>query len=446
MKLRLYLDNRTDMHGRHPVRLSVAFMGKRFVTSLGETFNEEEFENFKADFFGTTPVSKTKHKNHRELLHRLQAISDAIEWEQKKVERGECTIDEVDLSAVVNKVKGRKAKKKLSDRTPASVWVEFLSEESKKKNLRQNTLNAMTSFFNKFCIFAKDKSLNELSTMESVERWVQWNAERGVNNTTVRDKYNQLLWFLSWCFRKGYCSDDFRRFRFELKTANQKENAVVFLTLDEIERFASVPVDGKMALSRDIFLFQCFTGLRISDVRKLKPTDIRNGIMSLTIQKTGTHIENRLNNRALDILNKYLPTAKETVFPFINFESLLINLRKIGEMAGIDEPIRRIEYRNNTRTEMVVPKWQLLTTHVGRKSFVVNSLDMGLTATQVIGYTGHSSITAMQPYISISRKKKDAAMDVWNNATVDNDNEVSKLEDEIKRLKARLEALKKHDQ
>jgi len=38
------------------------------------------------------------------------------------------------------------------------------------------------------------------------------------------------------------------------------------------------------------------------------------------------------------------------------------------------------------------------------------------------------------------------AMDVWNNATVYNDNEVSKLEDEIKRLKARLEALKKHDQ
>ena len=111
-------------------------------------------------------------------------------------------------------------------------------------------------------------------------------------------------------------------------------------------------------------------------------------------------------------------------------------------MAGINEPVRRADYRNHVRTEYIVPKWQLLTTHVGRKSFVVNSLDMGLTPTQVIGYTGHSSITAMQPYISISQKKKDAAMDVWNNATASPDWEIDEIEAKIKALNARLETLR----
>lgn len=441
MKLKLYIDSRTDVQGKHPVRVSVAFMGRRFVTSLGDTFTEEEFDNFKADFFGTAQVSKTRHKKHRDLMHRLQSISDAIEWEQKKVERGEITIDKVDLSAVVNKVKGKQAKKTAPERTPTTVWVEFMTEESNRKDLSKGTIKSMRSFFNIFCRFAKDKTFEEISTMEFVESWVQWNVERGVNNTTVRSKYNYMIWFLSWCFRKGYCGDDFRRFRFELKTANQRENAVVFLTMEEIDQFASVPLEGKMAISRDIFLFQCFTGLRISDVRKLRPIDIHGDVMVVTIQKTGTHIENRLNNRAMAIVEKYMPTAGETLFPHLNFDTIELHLKQIGEMAGIDEPMQRVDYRNHERTEVIVPKWKLLTTHVGRKSFVVNSLDMGLTATQVIGYTGHSSITAMQPYISISQKKKDAAMDVWNNTAPSVEDEAEKIRREINALNARLNEL-----
>jgi hypothetical protein len=54
---------------------------------------------------------------------------------------------------------------------------------------------------------------------------------------------------------------------------------------------------------------------------------------------------------------------------------------------------------------------------------------------------------AMHPYVSISQKKKDAAMDVWNKAKAapSSKNEISKLKAQIKELEKRLESLTPKD-
>lgn len=442
MKLKLYLDKRQMRSGGHQVRLSVAFLGRRFVTSLGASMTAEELANLNADFTNSCQVSSVRHPQHRELLQKLQQLRDAMEWEQQKVERGELQLDDVDFSSIVNRIKGKPVRAKKNRHTPSNTWLEFLSEETKKKDLAPSTTSALSSFFKRFSAFAGDKTFEQVATADFVDSWAQWNVSRGVNNNTAKSQVYYLIWYLVWCFRKGYCGDDFKRYHFELKTRDRKESVVIFLTMDEIASVEQLELDGNIALARDIFLFQCFTGLRISDVRRLKKQDLHDGVLRITIQKTGSFIENKLNNRAIAIASKYSDSASETLFPFLNTNSLELYLKQIGKMAGIDEPVRRVDYRSHKRTEIILPKWQLLTTHVGRKSFVVNSLDLGLTATQVIGYTGHSSINAMQPYISISQKKKDAAMDVWDKTSTETDAEISRLENEIEVLMARLEALK----
>ena len=196
-------------------------------------------------------------------------------------------------------------------------------------------------------------------------------------------------------------------------------------------------------LCKDIFLFQCFTGLRYSDAIKIKNTDLHGDVLTIFTQKTGVLLHNKLNKYALEIAEKYHNKFGETLFPHVSDGTINVHIRQICRQIGINEIVTKYEYRNHQRIEITGPKWQFITTHVGRKSFVVNSLDMGLTATQVIGYTGHSSITAMQPYISISQKKKDAAMDVWNNADEYsvNKGEVAELKTQIEALKRRVEEL-----
>ena len=43
------------------------------------------------------------------------------------------------------------------------------------------------------------------------------------------------------------------------------------------------------------------------------------------------------------------------------------------------------------------PKWELVGTHSGRRTFIVNALSLGITPNVVMKWTGHSDYKAMKP-------------------------------------------------
>ncbi|MBQ0159013.1 MAG: integrase catalytic domain-containing protein [Bacteroidales bacterium] len=439
MKLNIYIDKRPNKIGLFPVRLSVSFFGRRFITSIGTNLSQQEFDVVKSAFAGESSLKKTSRETLKELLRQLHSISDALDWEQAKVKRGEIEPVDVDLPAVINKVLGRSQKGRVEPKKLPDYWHDFISDERTKKDLSEGTLRQLNYCRIKLFKYAKNKPLDELATKQGLQDWVTYNVENGVNNVTAKMYLNYLKWFLGWAYRSGYCGNEFERYKFNLKIPSKLERNVVFLTIDEIEALANVPAYGRMAISRDMFLFQCFTGLRISDVYKLRHSDVSDMVMRLKIQKTGTYIANKLNKQALAVLSKYMDNDGDTIFPHIVLHSIQTDIRALAKLAGINDSVTRVEYRNHERIESIHEKWELLTTHAGRRSFIVNSLDLNLTPTQVISYTGHSSIQAMEPYISISNKKKDSAMDVWDAVA---ESEKESIEDEIKRLEERLKTLK----
>ena len=50
----------------------------------------------------------------------------------------------------------------------------------------------------------------------------------------------------------------------------------------------------------------------------------------------------------------------------------------------------------------VTPKYALLSTHAGRRTFICNALALGIPAQVVMKWTGHSDYKAMKPYIDIA--------------------------------------------
>ena len=51
--------------------------------------------------------------------------------------------------------------------------------------------------------------------------------------------------------------------------------------------------------------------------------------------------------------------------------------------------------------DKVQSKWELVGTHPGRRTFIVNALFLGITPNIVMKWTGHSDYKAMKPYIDI---------------------------------------------
>lgn len=167
---------------------------------------------------------------------------------------------------------------------------------------------------------------------------------------------------------------------------------------------------------RDVFLFQCFTGLRYSDVFNLRKSDIKGDHIEVTMIKASDSLIIELNNHSKAILDKYKDVAFEDdkVLPVITNQKMNDYLKELAKLAGIDEPVRQTYYRGNECIDEVTPKYSLLGTHAGRRTFICNALALGIPPQVVMKWTGHSDYKAMKPYIDIADDIKANVMSKFN--------------------------------
>ena len=201
-----------------------------------------------------------------------------------------------------------------------------------------------------------------------------------------------------------------------MKSAPKK---VIFLTRNELDKIRACQIPAaKQYLERvrDVLLFSCFTGLRHSDVYNLKRSDVKEEHIEITTIKTADSLIIELNDHSKAILEKYkdIPFQNNKALPVVSNQKMNEYLKELGELAEIDEPVRETYYKGNERIDEVTPKYALLSTHTGRRTFICNALALGIPVQVVMKWTGHSDYKAMKPYIDIADDIKIQAMNKFN--------------------------------
>lgn len=228
-------------------------------------------------------------------------------------------------------------------------------------------------------------------------------------NPSVDKNIGFLRWFLRWAAANGYYKGlAHLQYRPRLPGLDCKE--VIYLEWEELQAFLNFnfsPKNPSFAPVRDVFCFCCFTGLRYSDVAKLRRSDLHltanPAYMVVITKKTNDRLHIELNKYALAILNKYKDVRfpRGLALPVVSNVKMNEHLHDAAEVAGINEPVRIVQFCGNQRIEQVVPKYAVLTTHAGRRTFIVNGLRLGIPAPVIMEWTGHSDYKAMKPYIKI---------------------------------------------
>lgn len=133
-------------------------------------------------------------------------------------------------------------------------------------------------------------------------------------------------------------------------------------------------------------------------------------------QKTSDGLKIELNRHAQAIIDKYHGKRfrGDRALPVISNQKMNDYLKELGRMAGIDAPTRVVYFRGEQRFDEYHPKWELLTTHCARRTFVVTALQLGIPVEVIIRWTGHSSYEAMKPYVAIVDDLKKKEMDKFN--------------------------------
>ena len=205
----------------------------------------------------------------------------------------------------------------------------------------------------------------------------------------------------------------------------------IFLTEKEIATIKSAEISQQNILDRvrDIFLFECFTGLRISDILTLKwSTYTRNGqkrFINTTMRKTGRKIAIPLNHIAFMIMrkqaherNKRLPEVNPQTRIFTWLGDQFDQLSEIQQYNKINSEITRInKYLKELGRSVGLQK--TLSTHVARHTFGTLAVTAGVDLYVISALMGHTNIKTTQIYAKIVDDKKISALDsieelVWD--------------------------------
>jgi site-specific recombinase XerD len=170
-----------------------------------------------------------------------------------------------------------------------------------------------------------------------------------------------------------------------------KETNRGYLTQEELDKLEEkiFPVK-RLELIRDIFVFQCYTGLAYSDVEKLTPDDINTGIdgekwIIIYRKKTGERSPIPLLPKALQIIEKYkdYPVNKSTgkLLPVKSNQRMNAYLKEIADLCGITKNF---------------------STHLARHTFATTvTLANSVPIETVSKMLGHSSIRTTQIYSKV---------------------------------------------
>ena len=297
------------------------------------------------------------------------------------------------------------------------VFDDFVEDCGRQNNWTDSTFEKFAAVKNHLTNFREGLTF-EFFDERGLNDYVGYLRDvKEMRNSTIGKQLSFLKWFLRWAYKKGvHQNNAYDSYKPKLKSTQKK---IIFLTWNELNRLREFKIpSNKQALERvrDVFLFQCFTGLRYSDVFNLRRSDIKGDHIEVTTVKTSDSLIIELNNHSKAILDKYKDVAFEDdkVLPVITNQKMNDYLKELAELAGIDEPIRQTYYKGNERIDEVTPKYALLGTHAGRRTFICNALALGIPPQVVMKWTGHSDYKAMKPYIDIADDIKANAMSKFN--------------------------------
>ncbi|MCC9070997.1 site-specific integrase [Flavobacterium sp. F-65] len=160
------------------------------------------------------------------------------------------------------------------------------------------------------------------------------------NNTALKYITNFKKIVLSAVDKEIIAADPFKRFKSKKTKVPKKPLTNHELASLEKHHFST----ARLSVVRDVFVFQCYTGLAYVDVYNLKQSDLKVGIdgekwIMTGRQKTGSPINIPLLPKAVMIMERYrnhpLCLERNSVLPVSSNQKMNEYLKEIADLCGI---------------------------------------------------------------------------------------------------------------
>jgi site-specific recombinase XerD len=170
----------------------------------------------------------------------------------------------------------------------------------------------------------------------------------------------------------------------------------VFLSIEEVQHLANTQLWGKLGAEiRRAFLFACYTGLRVSDIKSIKCGNIEHNPLQIIKrqEKTQQTVCIPLKEIAWEMINDFtVHHPNDNIFSLLSKTQSQTNkyLIRLALNAGISKPVG----------------W-----HTARRTFATLALENGVDIYTVAKLLGHKNIKQVAKYAQATDKLRRKAID-----------------------------------
>ncbi|HTA26952.1 MAG TPA: tyrosine-type recombinase/integrase [Bacteroidia bacterium] len=268
------------------------------------------------------------------------------------------------------------------------------------KNLKKNTIKAYKTVSHLLYEYSQSNGKDSLDfkaiDLGFHQKFVKFLYSKNLQVNTVDKQVKWVKALMTYATEMDWNTNiNYKKFR-----RKEEDTSAIALTEKEIEAIYELEVPAYLESAKDEFVFSCYTGLRFSDLMNLKKENWKGDFISVKTIKTEDFLDIPLRDKAKRILEKYngelprIPNSKynEKIKAICSKVDSLKTLETIYSSAG------------NVRKEIQIMRYELVTSHTGRRSFATDCVIKGIPIPLVMNVTGHKTLSSFQKYIRISQK------------------------------------------
>ena len=212
---------------------------------------------------------------------------------------------------------------------------------------------------------------------------------RGQN--TVNGHYKKLKAFVRWAIDKEYIMNNpFSKF----KIPKDIYGTPYCLTLEDLSQLEKADLSKRpsLAVQRDIFVFQCCIGCRVSDLKELTMANVINNEIHYIARKTKDGnpktIKVPINKTAQAIIDRYADPKRKELLPFISDQNYNEAIKEVFKEAGLT---RNVVVRNSlTGDSEIRPLNEIASSHLARRTLTNILYKKYKDQSLVSAITGHA--------------------------------------------------------
>ncbi len=389
-------------NGLIPIQLVVRHNGKRLRKNIGLSVLENHWNGYRVK-----PNLKKEPNNNYEIINsELQLIEEKVNKLFLYLKGNEIPFSVEKFNEIFEN-----KEEIIENKFDFFICFEEYIEKGKLTKT-PNTIKGQITVKNYLELFCKEKNIS-LSFDEVNNDFFESLRDYSYEVKKMKQNYfakviKVLKSFLNWAIEKEYNTNrEFEKFK-----AAEHDIDIVFLTFEELMNLYNYQFESdRLSQVRDFYCMGCFTGLRFSDLSKLHLANISEDHIVLSIQKTKTQNHAiKLNKYAKAILEKYKGTIYEPL-PIISSQKFNEYIKECCELVEINQLFTIHWFVGNKKKTLTQPKYKFITSHTARKTFITNSLLLGMEPKAIKKIANIKKDAVLDKYMKVTEAFTDEQMD-----------------------------------